>query len=344
MKQERQVLKQRDKDFRQAAKAEQKFQKQAVKSEQKFAKQQDKLARQEFKQREKLFKEQDKRDDRFAEQRRFDNFDRDRFESRFGALGFNGCPPGLVSINGGCMPPGQFRKMMIGQMLPAQYSNSLLPLELRDLYRDSDDYYYRYGDGYAYRVDRRTNLVQALLPLLGGGYSVGQVFPTSYMNSYVPDYYRPFYQDTRDDYYRYANGYIYQVDPRSGMIQNIIPAYSNGYGVGDMLPASYSYYNVPSQYRSFYPETADYSYRYGPGAIYQVDRQTSLITAIASLLSPGLAVGQQLPMGYDAYNVPYQYRSQYYDTPTSMYRYSNGSIYQVDPTTRLITAVIDALI
>jgi hypothetical protein len=256
----------------------------------------------------------------------------------------DGCPPGLVPMNGGCMPPGQVKKMMVGQMLPARYSDSLLPLALRDLYRDTDDYYYRYGNGYAYRVDRGTNLVAALLPLLGGGYSVGQMFPTSYMNSYVPDYYNAFYPDTANDYYRYANGYIYEIDPRSGMIEDIIPAYGYGYGVGDMMPSGYSYYNLPQQYRSFYPETDLYSYRYAPGAIYQVDRQSSLITAIASLLAPSLGVGQQLPMGYDAYNVPYQYRSQYYDTPTSWYRYSNGSIYQVDPTTRLITAVIDAIV
>ncbi len=49
-------------------------------------------------------------------------------------------------------------------------------------------------------------------------------------------------------------------------------------------------------------------------------------------------------MGYDAYNVPYQYRSQYYDTPQNTYRYANGNIYQVDPTTRLVTAIISALI
>ena len=49
-------------------------------------------------------------------------------------------------------------------------------------------------------------------------------------------------------------------------------------------------------------------------------------------------------MGYDTYNVPYQYRAQYYDTPDSWYRYGNGNIYQVDPTTRLITAVVAALV
>ena len=70
-----------------------------------------------------------------------------------------------------------------------------------------------------------------------------------------------------------------------------------GYGVGQMLPAGYSYYNVPYQYRDAYYDTNDYYYRYAPGAIYQVDRDTQLITAIATLLTGGLSVGQPLPPG-----------------------------------------------
>ena len=31
------------------------------------------------------------------------------------------------------------------------------------------------------------------------------------------------------------------------------------------------------------------------------------------------------------YNVPYDYRATYYDTPNAWYRYNNGYIYQVDP-------------
>ena len=30
-----------------------------------------------------------------------------------------------------------------------------------------------------------------------------------------------------------------------------------GYGVGQILPSAYSYYNVPYQYRSYYYNTAD---------------------------------------------------------------------------------------
>jgi hypothetical protein len=94
-----------------------------------------------------------------------------------------------------------------------------------------------------------------------------------------------------------------------------------------------------------YADTGDYMYRYAPGAIYQVDPTTQLITAVASLLTGnGLSVGQPLPMGYSTYNVPLAYRDQYYDTSDAWYRYNNGNIYQVDPTTQLVTSIIRAIV
>jgi len=272
----------------------------------------------------------------------------DRFDNRFGrradARGLiDGCPPGLAKKNALCMPPGQYKKL--GSLIPAAYRNSRVPLGLRSLYRDNDDYYYRLGDGgYMYRVDRRNNLVDSLLPLLGGGYMPGQLFPSTYSNYYVPPQYQSFYPDSSDSYYRYANGYVYEVDRSTSLIQALIPLLAGGSGIGQMLPASYSSYNVPYQYRSMYYDTPDYNYRYAPGAIYQVDPRSNLITGVPMLLAGDLGVGNRLPMGYDAYNVPLAYRANYYDTPNAMYRYNDGNIYQVDPTTRLITAVIDAII
>jgi hypothetical protein len=243
------------------------------------------------------------------------------------------------------MPPGQYKKLDRNGFLPAAYRDRRLPLGLRDFYRDDDRQYYRLGDGYVYRVDRRSNLVSALLPLLGGGLNTGQMFPSAYSNYYVPQQYRAFYPDNSDNYYRFANGYVYEVDRGSGLIENLIPLMANGYGMGQMLPPSYSAYNVPYQYRGLYADNDDYNYRYAPGAIYQVDPSTSMITGIASLLSGnGLSVGQQLPMGYSTYNVPLAYRDQYYDTPDAWYRYNNGSIYQVDPTTQLVTSIIRAIV
>ena len=235
--------------------------------------------------------------------------------------------------------------MFVGRALPTYYASNYIPLGLRDIYYDTDDYYYRWGDGYAYRVDRENDLVRALLPLIGAGFGVGQYFPYYQQPSYyVPSYYQSFYPSYGNDYYRYANGYVYEIDGRSGYIEDVIPLLDRGYGIGQILPAGYSYYNVPYQYRDYYYDTPDYYYRYAPGAIYQVDAETRLITAIASLLTGGLSVGQPLPPAYSVYNVPLGYRDMYYDRPDALYRYSDGYIYQVDPTTRLITAMVQALV
>jgi len=232
---------------------------------------------------------------------------------------------------------------------------SPVPQTIQYLYPDTPNYYYQYGDGYLYQVDRTSSLISALIPLLAGGYMPGQYLPTSYMNSYAPDYWglNSFYPSSYGTGYgygydnlcnRYADGVIYQVDCYTGMVVNVIPMYAGGYGVGQMIPSSYSYYNVPSQYRSLYYDTPDYNYWYAPGAIYQYDPQTSLISSVAALLSPGFTVGQQLPMGYSTYNVPYDYRSTYYDTPTAMYRYNNGYIYQIDPTTQIVSAIVASIL
>jgi hypothetical protein len=299
-------------------------------------------------------------EDRLARVRGFDEGNRIRVANDFGTRGLiNGCPPGLWKKDNGCLPPGQANKLL-GTAIPTALRTSALPYALQGFYPDTRDNYYRYGDGYLYGVDRNSNLINSILPLLTGGYLPGQMFPSSYMNSYasgnifptgymnpyVSDSYgwNSFYPDTPYVDYRYLNGNVYGLDPYSGMIQNVVPTYAYGYGVGQMLPASYGYYNVPTQYRSLYYDTPDYNYWYAPGAIYQVDPSTSLITSVASLLAPGLSVGQSLPLGYDAYNVPYGYRSTYYDTPDAWYRYNNGYIYQVDPKTRLITAIAQALL
>jgi hypothetical protein len=221
-----------------------------------------------------------------------------------------------------------------------------MPAAMSYLYPPTPDYYYQFGGGYVYQIDRTDNIIAALIPLLAGGYLPGQYLPAPYMASYVPNYYgfNAFYPDYGGVCNRYAYGVVYQVDCYSGMVQDVIPVYANGYGVGQMLPSSYAYYNVPYQYRRLYYDTSDYNYWYAPGAIYQYDPRSSMITSVAALLSPGFAVGQALPAGYDAYNVPYSYRGTYFDTPTVWYRYSNGYIYQVDPATRLVTAAVASLL
>jgi hypothetical protein len=222
------------------------------------------------------------------------------------------------------------------------------PQSVEYLYPSSPNYYYQYGDGYGYQIDRSTNLIAALIPLLMGGYMPGSYLPASYMNSYVPNYYglNSFYPASygNDLCNRYMNGVIYQVDCYTGMVVNVMPMYAGGYGVGQMIPSSYSYYNVPMQYRSMYYNTSNAGYWYSPGAIYQYDPSSSLITSVAALMTPGFTVGQPLPMGYGMYNVPMAYRTTYYDTPNAWYRYNNGYIYQVDPATQLVSAIVASVL
>jgi hypothetical protein len=223
---------------------------------------------------------------------------------------------------------------------------SPIPAEMSYLYPATPDYYYEWGDGYLYQVDRSDNLVAALIPLLAGGYLPGQYLPAAYMASYVPNYYGfdSFYPDDGGLCNRYYQGVVYQVDCGDGYVENVVPMYAGGYGVGQLLPAAYSYYNVPVQYRSAYYDTPDAGYWYSPGAIYEYDPHSSVIRSVAALMAPGFTVGQPLPLGYDVYNVPLPYRTTYYDTPSAWYRYNNGYIYQVDPMTQVVTAIVASLL
>src|ERR1044072_4797176 len=79
--------------------------------------------------------------------------------------GVGGCPPGLAKKHNGCLPPGQAKKLYnVGQRFPSGYGTpygyNQIPYDLRRQYGfDPNDRYY-YGDGYLYRVDPRTMLIQ----------------------------------------------------------------------------------------------------------------------------------------------------------------------------------------
>lgn len=177
---------------------------------------------------------------------------------------------------------------------------------------------------------------------------VGTALAPAIMSNALAGPYRLWYRDDDDFIYRWDDDYIYRVRRDGGLIDALFP-YANRdfyyYPVGAPYPDYYNYYNVPYQYRSFYPDGGNYLYRYGDGAIYMVNPQTRAIQGIAALLTGApLTVGQPLPPTYGVYNVPMAYRSTYYDTPNAWYRYNDGYIYRVDPSTMLVTAVIDALV
>ena len=82
--------------------------------------------------------------------------------------GAGGCPPGLAKKNPPCVPPGQAKKLYgVGQRLPlgygSPYAYNQIPSDLRSRYGLPVNGNYYYGNGYLYRVDPKTMLIQQAL-------------------------------------------------------------------------------------------------------------------------------------------------------------------------------------
>lgn len=143
--------------------------------------------------------------------------------------------------------------------------------------------------------------------------------------------------------YRYGDGYLYRLGSGDSVL-GYIPLLGGALAVGNPWPSFYQPVQVPNYYVDYYNLGPQGGYRYADNVIYRVDPGTQAITSIAALLTGDrFAVGQPMPAGYDVYNVPYGYQDQYNDGPDSYCRYADGYVYQVDPTTRLITAAIQLL-
>jgi hypothetical protein len=169
--------------------------------------------------------------------------------------------------------------------------------------------------------------------------------PAWFSGRALPAGYRDLYYDTPAYHYRYDDeGYIYRVDSRTNLISGLVPLLGGGFAVGQPMPAGYDVYNLPIQYRDTWRDSDEAYYRYGDNAIYQVDPQSGMIESIVALLTGDMSVGERLPTGYDAYNVPLDYRDRYYDNDDSLYRYADGNIYQVDAKTQIIQAIVEMLV
>ena len=145
-----------------------------------------------------------------------------------------------------------------------------------------------------------------------------------------------------DGRYAYGDGYLLRLN--GDRVASYIPLLGGALSPGNIWPSAYPSLMVPEYYARYYDLGPPDSYRYADDVLYRVDPSTSAITSIAGLLTGDtFQIGSPLPPGYDVYNVPYTYRSQYIDGPDARYRYSDGYIYQVDPTTQLVTAAIDLL-
>lgn len=148
--------------------------------------------------------------------------------------------------------------------------------------------------------------------------------------------------DWNDGRYRYIDGYLVRYDDDG--IDGWLPLLGGALAPGHLWPSYYEPVSLPGYYQDYYGLGPVGSYGLYDDALFRLDPETQAITAIAALLTgDDFAVGQPLPLGYDVYNVPYSYRDQYLDGPDAYYRYSDGYVYQVDPTTQLITAAIQLL-
>ena len=85
--------------------------------------------------------------------------------------GVGGCPPGLAKK--GCIPPGQAKKLFnVGQRFRLGYGGlnpygyNQIPYDLRRQYGLSPYGNYYYGNGYLYRVDPRTMLIEQVISAL----------------------------------------------------------------------------------------------------------------------------------------------------------------------------------
>jgi hypothetical protein len=97
------------------------------------------------------------------------------YDSPGQGYGRGGCPPGLAKKAVPCMPPGQAKKLFgVGQRVPYGYdglmSYNRLPYSVRSYYgRQLNPYSrYIYDNGYVYRVNPRTMVVEQILSALTG--------------------------------------------------------------------------------------------------------------------------------------------------------------------------------
>lgn len=89
-----------------------------------------------------------------------------------GYSGYGNCPPGLAKKHNGCMPPGQAKKYYRGQRWRSdygtRYSYRQIPYDIRRQYALNPYDRYYYSDGYLYRVDPRTMLIEQVVRALLG--------------------------------------------------------------------------------------------------------------------------------------------------------------------------------
>ncbi|WP_301751434.1 hypothetical protein [uncultured Erythrobacter sp.] len=139
--------------------------------------------------------------------------------------------------------------------------------------------------------------------------------------------------------YFYQDGYLLQYRPDG--LAGFLPLLGGALGIGNIWPASYAPEPLPNYYSDYFQLGDQDSYRFADNVIYRVNPDTAAITSVAGLLTGNtFDIGSPMPRGYDVYNVPFDQREQYSDSPDARYRYADGYVYKIDPVTSLVTSAI----
>lgn len=139
--------------------------------------------------------------------------------------------------------------------------------------------------------------------------------------------------------YFFQDGYLLRYG--NDRLAGFLPLLGGALGIGNIWPASYQSAPLPNYYSEYFKLGESSDYRYSDNVIYRVNPETSAITSIAGLLTGNeFEIGRPMPRGYDVYNVPFDQRDQYADSAQARYRYADGYVYKIDPTTALVTSAI----
>ena len=157
--------------------------------------------------------------------------------------------------------------------------------------------------------------------------------------------YSNWFSENRDGDWRYDRGFAYRIDPATNLARSITPLLGGALFGGNMWPTGYTNYDATPYYSRYYGARDNQSIRYADGAVFRVDPKTQMISSVVGLLTgDDWNVGARAPQGYDMYNVPANYRDQYADSNTSAYRYNDGRVYEMDPTTLVVRKIINLVL
>lgn len=108
--------------------------------------------------------------------------------------------------------------LAVGNRWPDSYASVNLPSYLSGFY-GLEPQGYRYADNALYGYDPQTQAITSIAALLtGDDFAIGSPLPAGYDVYNVPYDWRSRYADGPDAQYRYSDGYIYQVDPKTQLI------------------------------------------------------------------------------------------------------------------------------